>query len=405
MADVEDGAVRLADEVAHAAPAVERDDQLPALAVDDQLLDAELVGEADPAVERRDDGLDVAPLVDQPGELVDGDFEVDRLLARPRRVLGPEAERAVVGPLDREADVDDPGEHAAASSRVSPASLDSAAQHRPVDDVEDGRRVGRVEPERTGLARLREQAEQFRQCERFQSSLQHDFPRSTRITLVHRPGGPRGLSAPRSGAVISPGSAQAGRSRASSAAARIDRDRRRPAGPALDLERGLVHEHAETVDDRRAPGRGRREQRGLDRVVHEVGQRPGPGAAPPAASGSSAPRPMRRNGRSIPIGVALTTRSRRRRLLRRGRSHGDARAAREPRRPPRPLGFAGAHGHPRADLRPARAPTARAAPPAPSKHDATCRPDRGRRRPAIAGSPRRRSSRRPAGRARPTTRC
>ena len=34
VADVEHGAVRLADEVAHAAAAVERDDQLPALAVD-----------------------------------------------------------------------------------------------------------------------------------------------------------------------------------------------------------------------------------------------------------------------------------------------------------------------------------------------------------------------------------
>ena len=39
--------------------------ELPALAVDGQLLDAELVGEADPAVERRDDGLDLAPLLDQ----------------------------------------------------------------------------------------------------------------------------------------------------------------------------------------------------------------------------------------------------------------------------------------------------------------------------------------------------
>ena len=107
--------------------------QLPALAVDDELLDAELVGEPDPAVERRDHGLDLAPLLDAAGR------------ARRWRPRGrPSPRRPTAGPRARSGTCrrrparprsrcrSTPGEQRRRRRRaVSPASLDSAAQQRP----------------------------------------------------------------------------------------------------------------------------------------------------------------------------------------------------------------------------------------------------------------------------------
>ena len=198
-----------------------------------------------------------------------------------------------------------------------------------LDDVEDGRRVGRVEPERARLAGLREQPEQLRQCECFECSLQHDFP--------HRHGSLR-ASTGRAARLeradrVSPARRSAGAASDVRPAGRAgelgrgphDRDGRVPARPALDLERGLVHEHAEAVDHGRAPVAGAAQQRGLERVVHEVGddlarvQRVERQRERRSASGRAC---------AMPIGVALTTSPRRRRDRRRV-VPGDARTARE----------------------------------------------------------------------------
>ena len=97
-------------------------------------------------------------------------------------------------------------------------------------------------------------------------------------------------------------SASAGAS-AASAAARIAATGADRPGPALDLERGLVHEHAEPVDDRGAAGAGAREQRRFERVVHEIDDDLARRAARRAATGQLGRR------RSCPCrsGVALTT--------------------------------------------------------------------------------------------------
>ena len=79
------------------------------------LLDAELVGEPDPALERRDHGLDLTPLLDQPGELVERALEVDRLGARhggssgpnrnePSSAARPRSRRRRAGPAARRVD-------------------------------------------------------------------------------------------------------------------------------------------------------------------------------------------------------------------------------------------------------------------------------------------------------------
>ena len=139
---------------------------------------------------------------------------------------------------------------AAPSASGSPASLDSRRAAAAVDDVEDGRRVGGVEPERTGLARLREQAEQFRQCERFQRSLQHRSPRWTRILFVHRPRRPSRLERVRSEA----DAVQAGRTGAR-APARPRPASPRPARPGRSSARSGARPGARASRGRRPPPR------------------------------------------------------------------------------------------------------------------------------------------------------
>src|SRR5205823_13212810 len=107
VADVEHRAAGLLGEVADGAATVEGHDELPELAVDRQLGDAQVLVEPDSAFERRDHGLDLAPFPDQAAELVDRDLELDRLGTLPRRLLEPEAERSVLGALYCETDVDD----------------------------------------------------------------------------------------------------------------------------------------------------------------------------------------------------------------------------------------------------------------------------------------------------------
>ena len=108
VADVEHRPVGLAHQVADAAATVDRGQQAPALAVDDELVDAEVLAQLDAAFERRDHGLDLAPLLEQAGQFVVRDVEVDRVGADPRRLFDAEAERAVVGTRNREAQVDEP---------------------------------------------------------------------------------------------------------------------------------------------------------------------------------------------------------------------------------------------------------------------------------------------------------
>ena len=366
MADVEHGAVRLADEIAHAAPTVEGDDQLPALVIDGQLLDAELVGEPDAAVERRDHGLDVAPLLDQAAELVDRDLEIDGLVTRPRRFLGAEAERSVVGPLDREAHVDDPGQQRGAVGRA-------ARPPRSTRPRSSGPRRCRATADE--LAASSQSAPVLRDCASRPSSSGSasvsSVPCSTRsprrlgcrFFRVHRPGGPRGLSV--------------GRKRCEPALARFRTAefgiaapaRPRPASPrpaptaprpALDLERGLVHEHPEPVDDRRAAVAGTPQQRGLQRVVDEVGHH-----LAGVQRVERRPGARRRRPPAMPTGVAFTTNM-------------AAAAARGPvvPRPARAAGRARAAASAAsgrraqtttwAPARPSARATARAAPPAPS---------------------------------------
>ena len=138
------------------------------------------------------------------------------------------------------------------------------------------------------------------------------------------------------------------------------RNRGIPPGPALDLERGLVHQHPEPVDDGRTLVAGAAEQGGLERVVDEIGQHLARVERRRAGRGA---RPGRRA--AIPTGVALTT------SVAAAAACGPVvpgRTRARPRDRPRPPPPRAGARRPRRGRRqrPSASATARAAPPAPS---------------------------------------
>ncbi len=345
-----------------------RDHQLPALPVEGQLLHPEIVGEADPAVERRDDRLDVAPLLHQAGELVDRDLEVDGVVTRPRRFLGAEAELAVVGPLHREAHVDDPSEQRrAVGERVARFTRLGRATAA-FDDVEHRRRVGGIEPQRTRLVRLREQTEQLRQCERFQRSLQHDIPPKMESVLV-TPSAGKAVQLERPPAKrcesVRPTNFRSANFRPVIASATLLRPRRaspRPARLRPSSVRSAARPDARACRDRRRPRRrGRARPAGVEfRAGGTRGRRtPARGARRRGAAGArrvSVPR-------SIPTGVAFTTRF----AAVATSARSDQGAVAPPASPAATAAASGLRAHTRtvAPAAPRARATARAAPPAP----------------------------------------
>ena len=113
-----------------------------------------------------------------------------------------------------------------------------------------------------------------------------------------------------------------------STAARISATGAALAAPAFDLQRGLVHEHAEPGDDLRAASPRRREERGLPWLVHEVDDHLRASSSPRRESAAKCRRPCRptlRSRRCLP--------PRPRRL---GHPRRSPRLARTRRRPSRP---------------------------------------------------------------------